>query len=216
MATFNFKHPCTIIISGPSGSGKTQLLLKILHHDLIQPSPVRTIFVFSEWQAGFEELRHDQHSAGRSIEFLHDEIPSLDKFSNDERNLLIIDDQMEKAKDSKVVEKFFTQGSHHRNLTVVLITQNLYPKGKAMRTASLNAMYTIIFRNPRDKSQVAKFAQLMLHRDYNWFIKAYEDAVSIGPFGYLIVDSHPKTPESLKVITQILPSQNLLVYQAPI
>ena len=39
------------------------------------------------------------------------------------------DDLMEEAKDSKLVSKLFTQG-RHRNVSVILILQNAFPKGK--------------------------------------------------------------------------------------
>ena len=41
-------------------------------------------------------------------------------------NLIVIDDQMiEAGKDNRIVN-LFTKGSHHRNLSVIYIVQNLF------------------------------------------------------------------------------------------
>ena len=46
------------------------------------------------------------------------------------RNLIIIDDQtIETGKDNRIVN-LFTKGSHHRNLSVIYIVQNLFHQGK--------------------------------------------------------------------------------------
>ena len=49
-------------------------------------------------------------------------------FSPNENNLLVVDDQMAYASKSDQLEKYFVQGSNHRNLTVVFIVQNLFGK----------------------------------------------------------------------------------------
>ena len=51
----------------------------------------------------------------------------------------------------------FTKGWHHRNVSMVFLAQNLFPKNKFARTMSLNAHYIVLFKNPRDASQFANF-----------------------------------------------------------
>jgi hypothetical protein len=46
----------------------------------------------------------------------------------------------------------FTKKSHHRNISVMYIEQNLFHKGKNHRTISLNAHYMVLFKNPRDEA----------------------------------------------------------------
>ena len=66
-----------------------------------------------------------------TIQF-HSEIDNsiFDSINPAERNLVILDDVMTEAGDSKSVAKLFTQGSHHTNMTVVFLVQNLFPSGK--------------------------------------------------------------------------------------
>jgi len=45
----------------------------------------------------------------------------------------------------------FTRGTHRRNTSVMLITQNLFHQGLNCRDISLNANYFVLFKNVRDK-----------------------------------------------------------------
>ena len=45
-------------------------------------------------------------------------------------NLIVIDDQMIEAGKDNWIKNLFTKGSHHRNLSVIYIVQNLFHQGK--------------------------------------------------------------------------------------
>ena len=54
----------------------------------------------------------------------------LDEFTRDKQHkLIIIDDLMHEVMQNKEMELLFTQGTHHKCVNVILITQNLYPGG---------------------------------------------------------------------------------------
>jgi hypothetical protein len=54
------------------------------------------------------------------------------------------------------VSQLFTKGSHHHNISVVLITQNLFYQGPSTRDISLNTKYIVVFKIPGDKTQIVK------------------------------------------------------------
>ena len=89
----------------------------------------------------------------RRIQFLEG-VVTTDKLDSNKTNLIIIDDLMQECKDSAEIAKLFTKGSHHRNISVILLTHNIFEKGKYMRTISLNCSYLIIFNNLRDKKKI--------------------------------------------------------------
>jgi len=62
---------------------------------------------------------------------------------------------------NQLVANVFTKISHHRNIGVVYLTQNLFDKNKYARTISLNAHYPVLFKNPRDATQFATLARQM-------------------------------------------------------
>jgi hypothetical protein len=57
------------------------------------------------------------------------------------------------------VSELFTKGSHHRNNSLVLITQNLFHQGPSSRDISLNSKYIVVFKNPRDNTQIVHLAR---------------------------------------------------------
>ena len=97
----------------------------------------------------------------------------------------------------------FTKGSHHLNLSVIFIVQNIFHQAKNMRGISLNCHYIIIMKNPRDKSQIHCLARQIYPSRSKRLIKAYEDATR-APFSYLKIDLKPSTPEELRIQTNIV------------
>ena len=65
-------------------------------------------------------------------------------------SLVVLDDMMEHCSGNQRVADLFTRGSHHRGISVLYLTQNLFLPGKLSQTISLNSHYMTIFRNPRD------------------------------------------------------------------
>ena len=47
----------------------------------------------------------------------------FDSLSPEQRNILVLDDQMGDSSSSKSVADFFTMGSHYKNLTVIYLVQ---------------------------------------------------------------------------------------------
>ena len=152
---FHFKHPTTIQVSGPTRCGKTRLVRRILEEQLIQPFATRIIWVFSKWQPDYDLIR-ERYTGIEFEKGWRDEI--FDSLSPEQRNILVLDDQMGVASSSTSVAELFTKGSHHRNLTVIYLVQNVYNQGKSQRTISLNSHYSVIFRNGRDASQFRTMA----------------------------------------------------------
>ena len=120
------------------------------------------------------------------------------------RNLIVIDDQMIEAGKHNRIVNLFTNGSYHRNLSVIYIVQNLFHQGKENRSISLNSHYLVLFKNSRDKLQILTLAKQMYPTETAWFIKEYEEVVRRS-YGYLIEDLRPTTPERCRLRTNVLP-----------
>ena len=59
--------------------------------------------------------------------------------ANGETCLVILEDLLNDVYSKQVCE-LFTRGSHHRNIRVILISQNLFHQGRFCRDISLNAI----------------------------------------------------------------------------
>ena len=62
----------------------------------------------------------------------------------------MIDDMQASALNNICIANLFSRESHHRNISVILILQNLFHQGKYCRDISLNTHYFFLFKNPRD------------------------------------------------------------------
>jgi len=106
----------------------------------------------------------------------NDGLPDIEQFDGRERTLLVLDDLMGETNDS--VSNIFTKVPHHRNVSVLYLSQNLFYKSKQNRTMSLNAHYIVLFKNPRDAMQVATLAWQMYPGNSQFLVEAFEVATS--------------------------------------
>ena len=144
------KHPFTCIVAGPTGCGKTTFVTRLLRNasTMIDPSHVRVTWYYGEWQSAYENL---------DIPNLHLEEGLPTSFDASKRNIVVLDDLM--AETDERVTNQFTKKSHHCNTSVIYPVQNMFPKNKESRTISLNSQYIVVFKNPRDVSQMTTFGQ---------------------------------------------------------
>lgn len=110
--------------------------------------------------------------------------------------MIILDDLMSiVAKDPRITD-LFTEGSHHRNLSVVVLNQNLYFSQDP--TQRRNCHYLVLFNNPVDKQSIMTLARQMYPRKTQYFMNKFSDSV-LQPFGYLLIDLKTTTPEELRL-----------------
>ena len=211
---FRFEHPFTCMIAGMTGSGKTAWVLSLLQQasEAIYLPP-RIIGVIHNGSLRIQMLVAMPH-----IEFVKGIPTTLEQdsyFDVNKRNLIVFDDQMIDASKDKRIVNLFTRGSHHRNLSVIYIVQNLFHQGKGSRSISLNSHYLVLFKNPRDKLQILTLAKQMYPGQTDFFLNQYEEAVK-RPFGYLLIDLKTTTQDNCRLRTNVLPSEegfNQAVFQ---
>ena len=197
-----WKHPFTAIVAGPTSCGKTVFTLKIIQNakEMIYPPPEKVVWAYGEYQDQFDEYPN--------IHF-HEGLPKPDMFDGKQKTLLIIDDLMSETDDS--VTKIFTKISHHKSVSVLYLTQNLFFQGKQNRTISLNTHYMVLFKNPRDASQIAVLGKQMYPNKSKILVEAFRDATSV-PYGYLLVDMRTDLDEQFRLRTGIFPDDTQYVY----
>jgi hypothetical protein len=181
---YRFAGPFSWLVSGSSGAGKSYMLSEFIKHHkrLIVPRQKKLLVAYRHIQP----LYHD-FSKYIETEFMKEPnlIPNPDSELNN-ATILLIDDLMNSMQ--QCID-YFTIHSHHKNICVIFVTQNLYASG--LRTLSLNANYLTIYRNPRDSSQIRFLARQLEPDDSQLVIKAYEMATK-NAHGYLHVNCMQK------------------------
>jgi len=66
---------------------------------------------------------------------------------------------------SKQVCELFTKGNLHRNISLILVTLNLFNQGGYCRDISLNAQYLVTLQNVRGKKQFMYLAHQVYPKD---------------------------------------------------
>ena len=205
------KHPFTCIVAGPSQSGKTVFLRRLLTQaqELINEPPEVILWFYGEYQPLYDKLTD---SLGSTIQFIEGIPETFDMYlDKSKRNMIVLDDLMNETANDKKISNLFTKGSHHKNLSVILVTQNLFNQGRQTRTISLNAHYLVLFKNPRDASQISHLARQMFPKKPKYLQEAYQDSTA-EPFHYLFIDLRTTTPETYRLRTQIFPGETQYVY----
>ncbi|CAC5384164.1 unnamed protein product [Mytilus coruscus] len=119
-------------VSGPTSCGKTYFLKQLLQNlDIVSPKPRRIIWLYRRWQPLYEEKKNTvlpvQFIQGIPLDLENDSF--LDPT---ERNLIILDDLMSTAAKDPRITDLFTEGSHHRNLSVALKWLRYVSKSKGI------------------------------------------------------------------------------------
>jgi hypothetical protein len=183
-------HPATMIVAGPTSCGKTVFTTNLVKSDLFDVHFDEIIWCYSESGSVQNKLPNVTYNEGLPTDDMFDGRPKL----------LVLDDLMHEAGDS--VAKIFTKKSHHCNVSVVLINQNLFPRSKHARDMALNSHYLVMFYNPRDPSQPNHVARQSFPQNPKFFMDAYHQATSV-PHGYLFADYKQSTPKDRRLSTNI-------------
>ena len=207
-----FKHPFTCLIAGPTSSGKTVFATRLLKHrkEMIKPGIEEIIWCYG---IASPQLAHLKDTFGDMIKF-HKGVPDMERLSQKDTsvNRLIVLDDMMNEKKGNAVANMFSRESHHLNYSILYLSQNVFNQSKEMRNIFLNAHYKVIFKSPSDMSQLNILNGRMFPGHPNFFNAVMQEASKRSCHAYLVLDAHTRTPDDLRVRTDIFPGEDNGVY----
>ena len=138
-----------------------------------------------------------------------------DNFANVENKpcLINLDDLLNEAHSGEVC-KLFTKDSHHRNISVTLITQNLFFQANYCRDISLNVKYIVFLKLTRDKNLFTHLVRQVFPEDTAGLYKAYLGATE-EPYVYFVLDFAQDTEDRLRFRTIIFPDEGPPAFYIP-
>ena len=199
---FAFQHPFSMLVVGPTQSGKTAFVEQMFEEPrFIFPvkKKGRILWFYNQWQPRYEALEREFGVVFE--EGLPDWSESLQELDPEIHHILVFDDLMHQAVSSPLLSRLFTQG-RHRNASVILLMQNMFPKGKYNTDISRNAQYLVLFRSPSDRKQINTIAERIFAENRFKFMQVYSQATSV-PYGYVLIDNHPRTDPEDQVVTDV-------------
>ena len=197
---FNFRHKFSLLVVGPTQSGKTYFVQQILENNRIvyeEQKSIRIFWYYSQWQECYEELKTSLEKSirfERGVPELSEDLCEINARYN---NFIILNDLMAEATDSPVVSRLFTQG-RHRNASVILLLQNMFPKGKYNTDISRNAQYLALFRSPSDRKQIGIIGERMFDKNRMHLMNAYYKETEKP-----LVDNKPGTPADKQILANL-------------
>ena len=210
--------PSRMLVAGPTTSGKSWFMAKIIEHrSTIYNCSFDRIVYFSPHclSGGQEKYIASLRKSFPNLE-LSASLPNVDDFSivaDDSHKLFLIDDFMESFNNSSLAFKLLTIDSHHRKISVIVTSHNLFGASKYQKTFSRNYSEMVLLANRGDKlslrtlgSQMFPDSPRILLRAMSWV----EDHSEENP-KFILLDISPITtlPTNMIVRTNIFPHDGI-------
>ena len=122
--------------------------------------------------------------------------------------MLVFDDSCEEIFNDKEFSKLATAG-RHKKVSVIYVKHNLFQLSKWSRTIDLNTTHIILFKSHRDIQQISCIGKQLNNTN---FLKDSYDLARKQPFGHLLIDLDPKTTDSLRYCSNIVPPGPTIFY----
>ena len=199
-----FKVPFTCNVAAPSGSGKSSFIVKFLRYlpELLDKPISQVVWCYGE-SSGVPQEVLDNPAIKR-----HRGVPTDESGLLVSGSLIILDDLMREASNS-FVSDLYTRKSRHNQISVILLSQNLFHQSKHSRDISLSTRYFVLLRNVRDRAQFSHLARQIYPENPASLCAALRDAWS-APFAYLLIDLDPSTDEGMRFRTNIFPDDKYM------
>ena len=214
--------PSRMLIAGPTTSEKSWFMAKMIEHRSSIYNCIfdRIIYFSPHCLSGSQ----NNYIASLRTFFPNLEISAnlpnpddLNIVADDSHKLFLIDDFMESFNNSSLAFRLLTIDSHHRKITVIVTTHNLFDASKYKKTFSRNYSEMVILANRGDKlslrtlgSQMFPDSPRILLRAMAWVEEHSEEKPK-----YILLDVSPITtlPANMIVRTNIFPKGGI---EAPI
>ena len=65
----------------------------------------------------------------------------------------------------------------------------------------------VLFKNPRDASQIQHLARQIYPKDLEYLVQVYEKVMTLGLYSYLFIDFKQETPDNMRLRASLLEDQ---------
>ena len=195
------KVPFAMLVAASSNSGKTHLVRDlILNHHLLFEKPVFEI-VWLYHKRAYDETLVQELQAGLSVPVRFIEgFPAKDisegrlfESDNNTIKLLVLDDVIVSALRSPVFIEMFTVMSHHNNMCIIGILQNLHAdtagQRQIMNNIIRNVSYVVLFPDRRNLAACKQIARTYFNGEEHKLVEPFKHLIeSKQKYLYMVID----------------------------
>ena len=212
-----FRTPSIWSINGTSGSGKTMILYRICleTEHFFDQEVKKVLFCYRIWQPIYDKI---SDIFGNNIKFknaLPDQTDIDFLTEGNHHSLLFLDDLNRQVIDSEFMTSIYQIQSHHKNMTLLNVSHNIYQRGRYTRDQSLCIHYFIILNSPRDVFMLKCIGRQIQPSKPNCVVEAYHDVMknSDSNFPYILINIAPGFESSkYTLLSNVFKDEIMTVY----
>lgn len=223
-----FESPFSCVVVGASQSGKSYWVWKIIENDLIQPRPKQIIWCYrSKSSVEKDEVQSVIKKLKIPIVFKQGIPVEYEDEEESERlrgALVVQDDLMMDALNSKWTNLLYTVYRQHKNCSVITMMQSLRIAGPFKQSVLGNVNFVVMFKSARGASDLRLlgseiFPQWGGSKGTGYLLQAYSFITSHKTFSYLVMDLRNTTAVEYRLFTHVFneefPNLKALTFVTP-
>ena len=193
----NFK----LFLVGPSACGKSVFIQNLLQNIPIvaKENPSKIIYVYKVWQPLFQ----DMNLQGLVHIFIKDNENLLEKLKMETigETCLIVFDDLINSKNLDEISNLFVVDGRHSNYSMIFTSQRMFVNNEYFRQISNNCDYFVVFKNPRNHSEIRTLAQQLTPLNLE-LLQIYAKATT-EPYSYLFINLTQECDERIKFLSHL-------------
>ena len=226
--------PFTLLLAGKSKCGKTHLLLDILRQwryitDDTVGFYTKHIYWFygtiaekqmAEMKVIFDQFREELGDKDEkpSLHFEKGDFTSKNcqmLFDKMENAIVIIDDLMTEMTSNQQICSFFTRESHHLDINMIYLWQDIFPRQQHASTISKNTDYKILFDNPSGISSLQNMMATMFGAQAGKKDSVFKKILDFfrksktGSFPFVFFNVKPNQDDDMKILLNAFNNRNV-------
>ena len=160
------------------------------------------------WQTKFDEMQSLVHV------FLQDNDNVIEKIKEKGMGqpMLVIFDDLINSNSLADIATLFTVDGRHMNMSMAFLTQRMFVNNEHFRQISQNCDYFIIFKNPRNGSEIKSLAQQLTPGSLE--LETIYGEATKDPFSYLFINLTQECILQVKYLSKLFDSDNSVRVQS--
>lgn len=196
---FKLISPFACFVAGMTGSGKSVSVCSWLRHsEKVFRTKFRKIYYFfgSTHQTIFNDksLKHVHFSGDLNL------LKKIIQKKHEQPGILVVlDDLMNLSGSEEVIQNLYTKGSHHFNISVINIIQNIFFQSKNFVTLKENTQY--IFLKQHLNENKLKLLAYTIGVETAELMEAYRESINKNRYQGILIDNH--IASNIRKVSQI-------------